>query len=87
MLRQRVGTDHFDTQGQVFGTQIHHAGALSGPVRNVAIAMILPSERACLVRRSGAPSDILAPEFATNLTAVDLASIAPPADKEDLAAP
>jgi len=43
-LCDRVGADHFDFKGQVFGTQIHHAQAPTRSVITIPIAVILPPE-------------------------------------------
>jgi hypothetical protein len=85
VLRERVGADHFDSVGQVSGTLIRHARAAPRPIGAVAITVIELSERARLMHGPGASLDRRSPRGATRGPAVDLPSIAQPAEENDRA--
>jgi len=83
LLARVVGADHFDFNGQVFGTQIHHAGPLASSVIAVAIPMIEPPQGARLVRCPGSPNNLGASDGLALLAAVRLPVIAIATHVED----
>jgi hypothetical protein len=83
LLARVVGADHFTVLGQVFGTQIHHAGALPRSVLPVAIAMIEPPADTRLVRCPGSPNDLDPSRIPARLATASLPVVAFAADVED----
>jgi hypothetical protein len=83
LLARVVGADHFTVLGQVFGTQIHHDGALACSVVSIAIAMVEPPPDTRLMRRPCSPNDLDPSGSTASLATAHLPMVALAANVED----